>query len=151
MKFGPEIRMYWPISPDVITPVNLGCASFAVSFTLCCNKVYWAFEAVRMRLHTRQTIHALWLPNWQTMGRKWAENSCVWHQRVNRSIQKMLFQAWNFVLERARPFLIWEMALPLETLKVYGKLLKGHQGQDQLLNSRPALCLDAPSGYGLTN
>ena len=47
------------------------------------------------------------------------------------NIIRTVFPDWNFVIKGARPFYIMQRALPLEILKVYGRLLKGHQGQYQ--------------------
>ena len=60
------------------------------------------------------------------------------------------FQAWNFLFERVRPFSFCKGHFHLE-LKVYGKLLKGHQGQGHGQQRPGPLCNSRPEFLYLSN
>ncbi len=44
---------------------------------------------------------------------------------------KGLDQAWNYIFERARCLFIFAKGVLMENRKVFGKPLKGNQGQDK--------------------
>ena len=50
-----------------------------------------------------------------------------WHNKLFKGVPCMEFHLW-----KSKAIFILRRALPLENLKVYLKLLKGHQGQDQM-------------------
>ncbi len=54
----------------------------------------------------------------------------ILQQKRGCEITLISTQPWNFIFERARPFSFFAYGT-VSILKVYSKLLKGHQGQDQ--------------------
>ena len=79
--------------------------------------------------YTQMDWHSFWQPTGQV--EKWQVPTHKSFRQPTGQIEKVVFQAWNFIFERARPFYVLQRAHPLENLKLNGKLLQGHQGQDQ--------------------